>query len=92
VVALGREAHEVGVGRRLEAVLDDEVEARTRAQPAGPRGDDREVEDRVVVLGVVGLRPHLAQRSEAERLGLLLDDDGDLLDGAHAPSLHEWWQ
>jgi hypothetical protein len=74
-------------------VLDDEVEARAGAQATRRGGDDREVEDRVVVLGVVGLGPHLAQRSEAERLGLLLDDDGDLLHGAlHGLSVHHAWQ
>ena len=58
---------------------------RTRAQPPGTRRDDLEVEDGVVVLGVVGLGPHLAQRAEPERLGLLLDDHGDLLHGDSVP-------
>ena len=55
----------------------------------GLRRADHEVEDRVVVLGVVGLAPHLAQRAEPERLDAVLDDDRHL---AHADSLHPIWQ
>ena len=89
MVALGRQADQVGVRRLVQPVLDVQVEARARAQPPGTRRDDLEVEDGVVVLGVVGLGPHLAQRAEAERLGLLLHDHGDLL---HGTSVHGSWQ
>ena len=57
VVALGGDDHQVGVGRGLEAVLDVQVEAGGPLDPAGARGGDDEVEDRVVVLRVVGLAP-----------------------------------
>src|SRR3546814_7249638 len=48
-----------------------------------------EVEDRVVVLRVVGLCPHLTHRPEPERLHTVLYDDRHL---AHVPSLHPRWQ
>src|SRR3546814_14737350 len=48
-----------------------------------------EVEDRVVVLRVVGLCPHLTHRPEPERLHTVLYDDRHL---AHVPSMHPRWQ
>ncbi len=82
-VEVGREADEVGVGRRLEAALDVEVEVGASLDPAGPRRADAEVEDRRLVLGVLGLAPHLDERAEPERLGAVLDDHGDGVDGTH---------
>ena len=85
MVALGRQADQVGVGGLVQPVLDVQVEPRARAQPPGTGRDDLEVEDGVVVLGVVGLGPHLAQRAEPERLGLLLHHHGDLLHVSSVP-------
>ena len=88
-VALGAQAHQVGVQRGLEAAVDVQVEVGPAADPAGSRGADPEVEDRVVVLGVVGLAPHLHQRAEPERLRAVLHDHGH---GLHSDSVPQIWQ
>ena len=89
VAALGGQADQVGVGGVGQGVVDVQVVARRTGDPSGARGGDHEVEDRVVVLGVVGLAPHLAHRAQPERLGSVLDDDRNLL---HGDSLHLQWQ
>ena len=87
VAALGDHADQVGVGGRLETQVDVQVED-AALDPAGPgRGDD-EVEDRIVVLGVVGLGPHLTHRAEPEGLRTVLDHDRDLVHGDSLP--HRW--
>ncbi len=88
VVALGGDADQVGVGGGVQPVLDVEVVARRAADPARVRRGDHEVEDRVVVLGVVGLGPHLTHRAEAEGLDAVLDEYSDLVHGTILP--HIW--
>ena len=89
VATLGDQADEVGVGRVVERVVDVQVVARRALHPAGAGRGDEEVEHRVVVLGVVGLPPHLAHRAQPERLGPVLHHGDDLL---HGPSVHHPWQ
>ena len=86
-VAVGREADQVGVQRRLEAPVDVQVEVGAGAHPARARRADPEVEDRVVVLGVVALPPDLDEAAEPERLRAVLHDDGHGLHGVGHPAI-----
>ena len=90
-LVLRAQADQVGVRDRLEPALDVQVVVGAARAPGPGRGvHDPEVEDRVVVLGVVGLAPHLDQRAEPERLGPVLHDHGHLLHAAqHAPDVAE---
>ena len=82
-VVVRRQADQVGVLGRLQPALDVQVEVGAALDPARTRRADPEVEDRGAVLGVLGLSPDLDQRAEPERLGVVLDDHGDGLHGAH---------
>ena len=70
-------------------MLDMQVEAGPATHPARPRRAHTEVEHGVVVLGVIGLGPHLTDRSEAKRLGAVLHDD---CNGLHGTSIPDRWQ
>jgi hypothetical protein len=101
VAILGNHADQVGIGRRFQPRIDEHVVDPT-LDPAGARGGDDEVEDGVVVLGVVGLGPDLAHGTQAEGLHTVLDDDRDLVHGARLPQPWQeinlkwhcchWWQ
>jgi len=88
-VLLGAQAHEVGIGGRLEPALHDEVVVGAAPDPPGSWGADPEVEDRYVVLRVVGLAPDLDERAETEGLGTVLDHHRHAVHGSSVP---ERWQ
>jgi hypothetical protein len=60
-------------------VLDEQVEARPALDPARFGRAHDEVEDGIVVLGVVGLGPHLTDGTQTEGFGPVLHDHGDVL-------------
>ena len=85
------DADEVGGFDGFQTVLDHQVEPVLAAYASRPGGADLEIEDRVVVVGVILLAPHLAHRTQAECCSAVLNDHGDLLQ-RHAIIIAAEWQ
>jgi hypothetical protein len=91
-VVVGGQTDQVGVEGGLQAALDVEVVVGAALDPAGVGRADLEVEDGSAVLGVLGLAPDLDECAQPERLGVVLDDDRDLLHWLHQNMVYQSWQ